>query len=291
MPQMLQSKEDMYSETSDSSWLNLNIARSLFNWSGLCLANLDPAHRLVEANVEFFQHFGGSSRERQGQSFYDLIHPASRERVRRKFDKLARAGYSHFTEQFIGIGPRKHCFTGMMRGVAVCGDNGLMNAIVVMVRPDEVATAGSSTVVTVAVFLPIAFVSGVVGQLFAPFAITVSVALAASLVVSLAVVPVFAFWLLKSPKDHQGGTEWRASEEQNEQHGLLQRLYLPIVRFATRQRLITVFAGVLVLFLTFGLASKVRTTFLDQDGQDTITALQELPTGASLTTLTAPCTR
>jgi DNA-binding CsgD family transcriptional regulator len=141
MPQMLQSKEDMYGDTSDSSWINLNIARSLFNWSGLCLANLDPAHRLVEANVEFFQHFGGSSHERQGQSFYDLIHPASQERVRRKFDKLAQAGYSHFTEQFIGIGPRKRCFTGMMRGIAVCGDNGLMNAIVVMVRPDEVATA------------------------------------------------------------------------------------------------------------------------------------------------------
>ncbi|MGW5670425.1 efflux RND transporter permease subunit, partial [Micromonospora sp. NPDC003776] len=62
----------------------------------------------------------------------------------------------------------------------------------------EVAGAvTASTLTTVAVFAPIALVGGFVGQLFAPFAITVTVALLASLLVSLTVIPVLAYWFLK----------------------------------------------------------------------------------------------
>lgn len=73
-------------------------------------------------------------------------------------------------------------------------------AIVTAVR--EVAGAvTASTLTTVAVFAPIALVGGFVGQLFAPFAITVTVALLASLLVSLTVIPVLAYWFLKPPRD------------------------------------------------------------------------------------------
>jgi multidrug efflux pump subunit AcrB len=59
----------------------------------------------------------------------------------------------------------------------------------------EVAGAvTASTITTVAVFLPVAFVGGTVGELFRPFAVTVSIALLASLVVSLTIVPVLAYW-------------------------------------------------------------------------------------------------
>ncbi|MFD3262294.1 efflux RND transporter permease subunit [Paenibacillus lentus] len=57
----------------------------------------------------------------------------------------------------------------------------------------QVASAiTSSTLTTVAVFTPIAFVSGVVGQVFMPFAITLICALMASLLVALTVVPMLA---------------------------------------------------------------------------------------------------
>lgn len=63
----------------------------------------------------------------------------------------------------------------------------------------EVAGAiTASTVTTVAVFLPMAFVSGMVGELFRPFAFTVSIALGASLLVALTIVPVLAYWFLYS---------------------------------------------------------------------------------------------
>lgn len=61
----------------------------------------------------------------------------------------------------------------------------------------EVATAiTASTLVTVAVFLPVAFVGGQTGELFRPFALTASIALLASLFVALTIVPVLAYWFL-----------------------------------------------------------------------------------------------
>jgi len=65
----------------------------------------------------------------------------------------------------------------------------------------EVSSAiTSSTLTTVAVFAPMAMVSGIVGKIFLPFALTVALALMASLLVALAVVPLMAKWLLLKSK-------------------------------------------------------------------------------------------
>ena len=58
----------------------------------------------------------------------------------------------------------------------------------------------ASTLTTVAVFLPVAIVSGITGELFRPFSITVGIALAGSLLVSMTIVPVLAYWFLRSSK-------------------------------------------------------------------------------------------
>jgi HAE1 family hydrophobic/amphiphilic exporter-1 len=50
----------------------------------------------------------------------------------------------------------------------------------------------SSTITTVVVFLPLGFVGGVAGEIFFPFALTIVVALLASLVVSITLVPFLA---------------------------------------------------------------------------------------------------
>lgn len=65
----------------------------------------------------------------------------------------------------------------------------------------------ASTLTTVAVFLPIAFVTGVTGQLFRPFAVTVTIALLASLVVSLTIVPTLASWFLRRPATSRAPVE------------------------------------------------------------------------------------
>lgn len=72
----------------------------------------------------------------------------------------------------------------------------------------EVAGAvTSSTLTTVAVFLPIAMVSGQTGALFRPFAVTVTIALLASLLVSLTLIPVLAsFFMSRRAAPSPGGT-------------------------------------------------------------------------------------
>jgi len=147
----------------------------------------------------------------------------------------------------------------------------------------------ASTLTTVAVFLPIALVGGFVGQLFTPFAVTVAVALLASLLVSLTVIPVLAYWFLRQPAGDPN--QVRRVAEEKELRSPLQRTYLPIIRFATRRRLTTIVIGLVILLATFGLATRLETNFLDQSGQDTLSIRQELPVGTSLTATDAAAKR
>ncbi len=65
----------------------------------------------------------------------------------------------------------------------------------------EVSSAiTSSTLTTVAVFLPLGIVTGVIGKIFLPFALTVAIALLASLLVAVTIVPLMAKWLLLRSK-------------------------------------------------------------------------------------------
>ncbi|MGV9600962.1 efflux RND transporter permease subunit [Streptosporangium sandarakinum] len=146
----------------------------------------------------------------------------------------------------------------------------------------------ASTLTTVAVFVPIAVVGGMVGQLFAPFAVTVTVALLASLLVSLTAVPVLAYWFLKTPKaDPQRMRELREEAEAKELRSPLQRAYLPVLRFATRHRLITLAVGVVVFALTMGLAGRLETNFLSASGGDAVSVSQKMPAGTDLATTDA----
>ncbi len=167
------------------------------------------------------------------------------------------------------------------------------HAILAGVR--EVAGAvTASTLTTVAVFAPIALVGGFVGQLFAPFAMTVTIALLASLVVSLTIIPVLAYWFLRPPRGGENEEAVRAAAEEKERRNPLQRGYLPVIGFATRSRAtrwITVGMGLVVLMGTFALGSRLETNFIDDSGQDTLSISQEMPVATSLAATDAAAKR
>ncbi|MGD8168631.1 efflux RND transporter permease subunit [Herbiconiux sp. P16] len=78
---------------------------------------------------------------------------------------------------------------------------GAARAALIVDAVREVAGAiTASTITTVAVFLPLAFVGDTTGELFRPFALTVTIALLASLLVALTIVPVLAYWFVRPPK-------------------------------------------------------------------------------------------
>jgi HAE1 family hydrophobic/amphiphilic exporter-1 len=165
----------------------------------------------------------------------------------------------------------------------------------VLASVKEVAGAiTASTLTTVTVFAPVAIVSGVVGELFRPFAITVAAALGASLLVSLTIVPVLAYWFLRG-----GGNREAAARAAGEGDGptaeaeghtaeetkvtRLQQGYLPILRFGLRQPFITLGAALVVFVATLGAATFLKTDFLGSvTDQTTLAIQQELPPGTRL---------
>lgn len=153
-------------------------------------------------------------------------------------------------------------------------------AILTAVR--EVATAvTASTVTTVAVFLPIALVGGLTGELFRPFSLTVTMALLASLFVSLTIVPVLAYWFLGSKKAVHKHSEG-ATDQPDEKLTRLQKAYLPVIRWTLRFPAVVLVAALVLLAGSGLLATTLKTNFIGNSGQNTFTVTQTLPLGTSL---------
>ena len=165
-------------------------------------------------------------------------------------------------------------------------------AILAAVREVAVAVT-ASTITTVAVFLPIALVSGLTGELFRPFALTVTIALAASLFVALTIVPVLAYWFLRSPRSARPAPVDPApvdpapvdpaTADELDKPTRLQRGYLPVIRWTLRFPAI-VLIGAIVVLAGSGIlaATSLTTNFIGNSGQNTLTVTQTLGTSTSL---------
>lgn len=120
----------------------------------------------------------------------------------------------------------------------------------------------SSTIVTIAVFLPLAFVSGMVGELFLPFALTMVFALLASLVVAITLVPAMAHSLfrngLKGKKTHA------------EKPDKLAAGYQKILNWCLSHKLITFGVAVLLLVGSLFLIKPIGVSFMPSQEDKTV---------------------
>ena len=140
----------------------------------------------------------------------------------------------------------------------------------------EVAGAvTASTITTVAVFLPIAFTTGLVGEFFQPFSIAVTIALLASLFVALTIIPVLAYWFLKVPGS-------KAAQGYGEKPSILERGYVPLLRWVTQHRAITLTVALLLLVGTFALYPLLETNLFGSSAQNTFSISLQEPVGSSL---------
>jgi multidrug efflux pump len=97
----------------------------------------------------------------------------------------------------------------------------------------------------VAVFIPILFMGGIIGRLFREFAVTLSVAVGISLVLSLTTTPMMCSRLLRRPGEEKPGRLFRWSEAAFDR---LHRGYARSLAFVLRYPLPTL----LVFFVTLG---------------------------------------
>ena len=138
----------------------------------------------------------------------------------------------------------------------------------------EIVTAvTSSTLTTVAVFLPIAFLTGIAGSFFRPFALTVVTALLASLLVAVTVVPLLASRFLKPQLRRVGARQPRS---------WLQAGYVPVIRWATSHRAITLVGAGAIFFGSLGLTPFLRINLLDQSSSPNFPVSLTMPDNSTL---------
>ena len=134
----------------------------------------------------------------------------------------------------------------------------------------------SATIATVAVFVPLAFVGGIVGEMFRPFALTATFALVASLVVALTVVPALCGFILPKVSEHKPEPKLRKTR--------YQRAYEPVLKWALGHRALTLVIAAVLFFSSLALLPLIGTTFIPSTGEESITATVEMPLGADLET-------
>lgn len=114
----------------------------------------------------------------------------------------------------------------------------------------------SSTLVTIAVFAPLIFVGGMVGELFMPFALTMSFALGASLLVAITIVPALSHYLFR--KKLYG----EKTESQHKEVGKLAIWYRGILEKALNHKFITSAIAILMLVGSLALTPLIGFSFM-----------------------------
>ncbi|WP_145407007.1 efflux RND transporter permease subunit [Paenibacillus xylanexedens] len=130
----------------------------------------------------------------------------------------------------------------------------------------------SSTIVTIAVFLPLALVSGMVGELFLPFALTMVFALLASLIVAITIVPMLAHSLFRK--------EIKNKQNHDEKPGKLAETYKRLLNWTLSHKLITVSVAVLVLVGSLFLYPFIGASFLPEQQDKYVMVTYSPETGA-----------
>ncbi|MCF3943597.1 efflux RND transporter permease subunit [Oceanobacillus alkalisoli] len=117
----------------------------------------------------------------------------------------------------------------------------------------------SSTLVTIAVFAPMVFIGGMVGELFMPFALTMSLALLASLVVAITIVPALSHTLFKK-KLYGDRTEVKHKEQ-----GKITQGYKRFLNWTLNHKIITSVIAIALLVGSLFLTPLIGFSFLGSD--------------------------
>ncbi|MFC5987543.1 efflux RND transporter permease subunit [Marinicrinis lubricantis] len=117
----------------------------------------------------------------------------------------------------------------------------------------------SSTLVTVAVFAPLMFVGGMVGELFVPFALTMTFALGASLIVAITIVPALSHFLFKKKLYSE------KTEGGHKGTGKLAGGYKRALKWTLNHKIITSVVAVLMLVGSLMLTPLIGFSFLGSE--------------------------
>ena len=130
----------------------------------------------------------------------------------------------------------------------------------------------TATLATVAIFIPLMFVGGIVGEMFIPFALTVTFAMAASLLVALFVVPALSQFLIS-----------RKNKIQEARDNWYQRTYVRTLKWTLAHRVTVIVVSVALLFGSLGLVPLIGTSFMAGMGEKSISIDIQMPPKTDIT--------
>ncbi|HPY40108.1 MAG TPA: efflux RND transporter permease subunit [Thiolinea sp.] len=151
-----------------------------------------------------------------------------------------------------------------------------------MEAADEIGLAVIATTSTlIAVFLPTAFMGGVVGKFFEPFGMTAAISVFFSLVVARLLTPMMAAYILKPPKEHK------------QEDGWIMTHYLRAMKWCLRHRFITLFLAIAFFIGSIMLIPLLPKGFIPAGDEGVTGVTVELQPGSTLeeTRITAEATR
>ncbi len=140
----------------------------------------------------------------------------------------------------------------------------------------EIALAVMATTLSlVVIFLPVAFMSGLVGRFWKSFGLTAAFAIMISLLVSFTLTPMLASRLLKLK--HNGEKEKKSFLYSRMESG-----YLWMLKWCLNHRVISVIAALAILYSVVPLAKMSKAEFVVDDDMSEFEVIVETPPGSSL---------
>ena len=128
-----------------------------------------------------------------------------------------------------------------------------------------------------AVFIPVAFLGGIAGQLYRQFAITISISVIISGIVALTLSPALAAILLKHKKEDSKFTLWF-----NRTFDMFGNGYVKVARLLIIRPILAILLFVAVCVTVFIFFQKVPSSFVPNEDQGYLMGVGILPDGASL---------
>ncbi len=143
-------------------------------------------------------------------------------------------------------------------------------------------TIVSITLSLLAVFIPILLMGGLVGRLFREFAVTLSIAIAMSALVSLTLTPMMASRLLRREKDIRHGRFYRASEKA---FAALQSLYDRALRWVLKHEALMLLVTIVTIGVSVYLYVIIPKGLFPQQDTGQISGFSEAPQDISFPAL------
>ena len=146
-------------------------------------------------------------------------------------------------------------------------------------------TIVSLTVSLIAVFIPLLFMTGIVGRLFREFALTLTIAVLTSMVISLTLTPMMSGRLLRVPR-HGNGAPWYARLAEAPITALT-AFYRTTLDIVLRFRTLTLIVAALTLVLTITMYLAIPKGFLPDQDTGFLTAETETASDVSFDRMNA----